>query len=124
MKTQMIENSRRGMQWLSRMICVAAAMLFFVLSAQAQPLPPIGGGGGENFSAKCPQGQFLTGLELRTGDDVDSIRVMCVTAYGPADVGPPVVGGERFGGDGGSRTKQLVCPRDAPIVTGMYVLAV
>jgi hypothetical protein len=99
------------------------AMLFFFLSAQAQTdavLPPIGGGGGGSFVARCPQGQLLTGFELRTGEWVDAIRLICVTPYGPADVGPPIAGGERFGGNGGS-LQQLPCPRNMPIVTGMYV---
>jgi hypothetical protein len=101
--------------------------LLFVLSAQAQTdaiLPPIGGSGGGLFQGRCPQGQLLAGVELRTGDDVDAIRVICVTAYGPADVGPNVVGGENFGGNGaGLGTVQLLCPKDAPIVTGMHVFS-
>ena len=125
MKQQMINCFRRRLQWRSRLIFVPAAMLFFVLSAQAQTdamLPPIGGDGGGQFIARCPQGQFLAGLELRTGNDVDAIRVICVTAYGPADVGPLVAGGESFGGNGeGLGTVQLLCPRDGPIVTAMYV---
>ncbi len=110
-------------QWPGRVICVSAAMLFFVLSAHAQTdavLKPIGGIGGRQFVARCPQGQLLTGFELRTGDDVDAIKIICVTAYGPADVGPLVTGGERFGGNGGG-PRQLLCPRDAPIVTGVDV---
>jgi hypothetical protein len=109
-----------------RFVFVPAAMLFCVLSAQAQTdatLPPVGGGGGGQFVARCPQGQFLTGFELRTGDDVDAIRVICVTAFGPADVGPPILGGISFGGTGGGNPQPLVCPPNAPIVTGMYVWA-
>jgi hypothetical protein len=124
MKRQMMKYTR-WLQWLSQLIFVPAALLFFVLSAQAQTdviLPPIGGSGGGQFVARCPQGQFLTGFELRTGDDVDAIRPICVTAYGPADVGPFVPGGISFGGNGGG-PRQLLCPKDAPIVTGMFVWA-
>ena len=125
MKHLSLKYTRWQLPWLSRLIGVAAAMLFCVLSAQAQRdwiLEPIGGGGGDKFVGRCPQGQLLAGFELRTGDNVDSIRVICVAAYGPADAGPPVTGGERFGGDGGSRTEQLVCRREAaPIVIAMYV---
>lgn len=99
------------------------AMLFFVLPAQAQRdfmLPPIGGDGGGNFINRCPQGQLLTGFDLHTGDDVDAIRPICVTAYGPTDVGPRVAGGIWSGGNGGG-PRQLLCPGNAPIVTGMYV---
>ncbi len=125
MKHPIMKCTRWQSPLLSRLICVSAAMLFFVLSAQAQTdviLPPIGGNGGNHFNARCPQGQLLAGVELRTGDDVDAIRPLCVTAHGPAEVGPPVPGGIWFGGNGGS-PRQLVCPRDAPIVTNMSVRA-
>ncbi len=127
MKHPTIKCTRRLSQWRSRMICVPAAMLFFVLSAQAQTdviLPPIGGGGGGQFvaSGRCPQGQLLTGFELRAGDWVDAIRPICVTAYGPADVGPLVPGGISFGGNGGT-PRQLLCPRDAPVVIRMDIRA-
>jgi hypothetical protein len=101
-------------------------MLFLVLSAQAQTdakLEPIGGPGGGQFVARCPQGQFLTGVDLRYGDDVDSIKIICVVAYGAAEVSPPVAGGEVFGGSGGGQVEKLVCPKENPVVTGMYVNA-
>jgi hypothetical protein len=145
MKHLTMKYRRWHSQWLSRLIFVPAALLFFVPSAQAQTdaiLPTIGGSGGEQFVARCPQGQFLTGFDLRTGAVVDAIRPMCVPAYGPADVGSPVPfglkrsvqtalgpvadaesplvpGGTSFGGNGGG-PRQLLCPKDAPIVTGMY----
>ena len=124
MKRQMMKYTR-WLQWRSRLIFVPATLLFVVLSAQAQTdaiLPPIGGGGGGQFVARCPQGQFLTGLDLRTGDYVDAIRPLCVTAYGPADVGALVPGRISFGGNGGD-PRQLLCPKDVPIVTGMFVSA-
>ena len=106
-------------RWLALTV-TGAALLCFALSARAQPLPPIGGPGGSPFIARCPQGQHLNGFELRAANDVDAIRPICVTAYGPSDVGPPVPGGIWFGGDGGS-PRQLVCPSDMPIVIKMVV---
>jgi hypothetical protein len=126
MKHPTMKCTRWQLQWLSRLICVPAVMLFVVLSAHAQTdvvLPPLGGDGGGKFIARCPQGQLLTGFQLWTGDDVDAIRVICVTASGPADVGPLVAGGEYFGGNGGG-ARYLLCPKDAPIVTGMEIGAV
>ncbi len=123
MKHPIMKCARWYLQWRSRLICVSAALLFFVLSAQAQtdvPLPPIGGGGGYPFKARCPQGQFLTGFDLRTGDFVDAIRPLCVTANGPAEPGPIEPYPSMFGGTGGG-PRQLVCSRDTPIVTAMYV---
>src|SRR3979411_1443065 len=103
MKNSTMKYTRWQLQWQGRLIGVAAAMMFFVLSAQAQTdavLPPVGGSGGGHLAARWPQGQIFTGVGTLTGDDVDAIRLICVTAYGPADAGPNVVGGESFGGDG------------------------
>jgi hypothetical protein len=61
-------------------------------------------------------------LDLRTGDFVDAIRPLCVTANGPAEPGPIEPYPSMFGGTGGG-PRQLVCPRNIPIVTGMYVHA-
>src|SRR5713101_8744234 len=125
MDHRIMKCARCYLQWQVRFVCLTAAMLFFVLSAHAQTdvmLPPLGGDGGSQFVARCPQGQFLTGFELRTGADVDAIRPICVAAYGPAEVGPLVPGKISFGGNGGG-PRQLLCPKDAPIVTGMFVRA-
>jgi len=54
-------------------------------------LPPIGGQGGSQFVAPCPEGQNVTGFELRTGDDVDAIRPVCVASYGPAEITAPTM---------------------------------
>jgi hypothetical protein len=123
MKHTIIKCTRRQLQLLIRLICLTAAMLFFVLSAQAQTdaiLSPVGGGGGSQFSARCPQGQLLTGFDLRAGDWVEAIRPICVAAYGPADVGPFEPFSSYFGGTGGN-ARQLVCPKNTPVVTGMYI---
>ena len=126
MKHPAMKCTRLMSQWPRRLISLSAAMLFLVVSAQAQTdakLESIGGPGGGQFVARCPQGQFLTGVDLRYGDDVDAIKIICVAAYGPADVGPPVTGGEVFGGSGGGQVEKIVCPKENPVVTGMYVNA-
>jgi hypothetical protein len=85
MKHSIIKCTRRQLQLLIRLICLTAAMLFFVLPAQSQhriprSLPePVGGPGGSDFVARCPPGQFLAGVELRAGDDIDAIRPLCRT---------------------------------------------
>ncbi len=126
MKLALINGSRSQLQWRTHLLCLSAALLFFVPWASAQTdtiLSPIGGTGGSRFAARCPQGQHLTGFELRIGDDVDAIRPICVTAYGPAEAGPLEPSPSRFGGSGGGADIQLLCPRDNPIVVGMYVRA-
>ena len=126
MKPQLTECFRRRLQWGSCLIVVPAALLAFVLSAQAQAdaiRQPIGGSGGSQFVARCQQGQHLTGFELRVGNDVDAIRPICVTAYGRAEAGPLEPYPSKFGGTGGGADIQLLCPRDNPIVVAMYVRA-
>src|SRR5438270_1252170 len=120
-----MESVRSRLKWPGRLIWMLASTLFLVLSAQAQTdtiLPAIGGDGGGKFTGRCPQGEFLAGFELWTGDDVDAIRPTCIPASGPASVGPLDNLPSRFGGDGGS-ARFLVCPKQAPIVLGMYVNA-
>jgi hypothetical protein len=113
--------SSRSLPWRRGSLCAPVALLCFVasVSAQAQPdavLPPIGGGGGGQFVARCPQGEVLTGFDLRAGDDIDAIRPICI----PAVVGNFQPYPHSYGGGGGSPV-QLVCPNDFPVVTGMHV---
>ena len=107
-------------------------------------LPPIGGSGGGQFKAPCPAGQNLAGFELRTGDDVDAIRPVCVIAFGPRDTSAPsltvgsglvAIGPQSalfgsmqtlaagwYGGTGGD-IEPLLCPQSTPIVIGIDVAA-
>jgi hypothetical protein len=145
MNHSIMKCARRQLQWQCRLICVSAAMSFFILSAHAQTaiLPPIGGTGGGQFIARCAGNELLNGFELRAGDDVDAIRPLCITAYGlrettaaPLTRGSGLVTliksplGQQFdkvklesgwyGGTGGG-LRNVICPEDTPIVTGMYV---
>jgi hypothetical protein len=85
-----------------------------------QLIPPIGGGGGSQYSGRCPNGQILNGLELRTGDDVDAIRPICATAYSLSSIGPRSAYPSFFGGTGGG-SRTLVCPDNAPLLAWMLV---
>lgn len=134
MERQMAEGSGRRVRWDSRLIGALAAMFLLAVSASAQTdavLPPIGGHGGSQFVARCPQGRHLAGFELLVGDDIDAIRPLCVAASAPAEAGPIEPYPSSFGGPerdarmtrllGRLEKRQLVCPRAAPVVTGMYV---
>lgn len=105
---------------ISALACVLLFMVVGTTYAQTAILPALGGSGGGQFIARCQQDQLLTGFELRTGDDVDAIRPICATAYGPATIGPLVTGAFSYGGDGGA-PRQLLCPGDQPIVTGLAI---
>jgi hypothetical protein len=125
------------------LVTMLLAALADNVSADAY-LPPIGGSGGGQFKAPCPTGQNLAGFELRTGDDVDAIRPVCVIAYGPRDTSAPsltvgsglVATGPQsalfgsmqtlaagwYGGTGGD-IEPLLCPQSTPIVIGIDVAA-
>ncbi|MEP7247242.1 MAG: lamin tail domain-containing protein, partial [Gammaproteobacteria bacterium] len=85
-----------------------------------QILPPMGGGGGGQYIARCQQGDLLNGFELHTGDDVDGIRPICVIGYSATAVGPRNIFPRSFGGPGGT-VRQIMCPDNAPLVSGLEV---
>ena len=103
---------------------LAAAFLSLALAGHAQAdeyLQPIGGPGGGQFQARCAGNELLAGFELRAADDVDAIRPLCVTAYGPRDTSAASY--SDFHGGGGGAPANVICPRHTPIVTGMWVAA-
>lgn len=123
---------------LSLPLLFAAAVTLSCGDARAQQfLPILGGGGGSGFTAQCPEGQHLAGVELRVGAKIDAIRSVCVTAFGPAETSAPILTTgsglvERstgtifnlpvlpqgwFGGTGG-QIARVMCPPSKPIVIG------
>lgn len=102
-------------------LLVAPLICGHPVQAQAVPdvdLKAVGGTGGGGFHARCNLGQVLTGLELRTGDDVEAIRPLCIDAI---NLGAIIQYPSWFGG--GGNQQQLLCPNDRPLVTGMYIYA-
>ena len=107
-----------------RRAALAAAMFGAALSGHAwadEYLQQIGGAGGGQFQARCRDGELLAGFELRAGDDVDAIRPLCVTAYGPRDTS--AASDSAWNGGQGGGPAHVVCPRHTPIVTGLFVFA-
>lgn len=125
MKPLMITNSTRSMRVRVFALGLLAGLLLPVPAAHAQAdqiLQASGGTGGGQYVARCPAGEVLTGFDLRTGDDVDAIRPLCVAVRGPEDVGPIDPYPSQFGGGGGGPLR-IVCPSNAPLVIGMEALA-
>lgn len=158
-KLTIMKYARGYRHWQLRLICLTVAMLFLVMPAQAQHSIPTsspdvpGGPGGGEFVARCPPGQFLGGVELRAGDDIDAIRPLCrtpsvhkekvaiqpgnpkydpygydqyeeITSYYVSDAMPTT---GWYGGPGGS-IKTLACTPGAggiaePVVSAIYVEA-
>jgi hypothetical protein len=44
---------------------------------QLQTLPALGGTGGAYFNDQCKEDELMTGLDLRYGDAIDSVRIYC-----------------------------------------------
>src|SRR5664280_651939 len=84
---------------------------------QNRGLGIIGGPGGDPFSDDCPDGSFLTGLALRTGDDVDAVRQLCLGVDDRRDFQTVWHGGT------GGTLKVLLCPPATPAVIGLDVAA-
>lgn len=101
-----------------------AAVLLAGLAGHARAdtvLDKMGGGGGGDFTARCPAGQLLAGFAMRAADDVDAIRPLCVTAWGPRDIS--AASDSAWHGGGGGRDESIACPHQTPIVHGMYVMS-
>lgn len=135
-KSRTSTQSRR----LVLVACLAGGCLLGTVNAQ-EFLPVLGGPGGGQFKAPCNAGEMLAGFELRTGDDVDAIRPVCVIATGPSAIGPrplttdsglvgqsgglfdtPQLAPGWYGGTGG-HIERLLCPDSAPVVIGIDVAA-
>ena len=99
------------------LLCLIAGPAF---AASDQILPPMGGPGGGQFFARCEQGDILTGVDLRVGDDVDGIRPICATVRAPTYDGNLHLYAKGFGGVGGEMAR-VVCPDSAPAVTALEV---
>ena len=98
-------------------LCAIAAFVAPMLQAQTvHSFAPFGGTGGSPFTARCSQGEVLTGLDLWTGDDVDAIRPVCLSIA----TGQTQDHRFRFGGNSGTH-QRLICPATAPVVLAMYV---
>jgi hypothetical protein len=85
-----------------------------------QMLYPMGGTGGSQYVGRCATGDLLNGFELSTGNDVDAIRAICVTARTPDSIGPRQLHSNRFGGNGAGLVR-IVCPDDAPAIVRLEV---
>jgi hypothetical protein len=157
MKNSIRTYPRRVFPWQINFILMPTVMLFLVLTAQAQnrdmqtrtPPAVVGGPGGSEFEARCPDGKLLGGFELRAGDDIDAIRPLCRTpmfnvekvevddhrdingnliphhyeertSYGVT--GDATAMTDWHGGPGGE-VKFLVCPSSVPIVSAIYIEA-
>ncbi len=82
-------------------------------------LPAIGGGGGSPFTARCPQGEILTGFDIWAGDWTDAVSPVCISSKKGQYKAYP----QRFGGPGGKGPFRTVCPENTPALLSMYLVA-
>ena len=107
----------------SRFLPLVLLALCYASSAFAQidqVMPRIGGIGGGQYRARCELGEYLGGFELRTGNDVDGIRAICVALSTPDVAQRRRLHQDSTGGPGAGVTK-LECPDNAPVVIAIYV---
>lgn len=105
---------------LAMTTAILSLSLVYPTAAQVY-LPQVGGPGGGQFSAACPNDEFLEGVNLRTGDDVDAVQPICAPAIGPTNMPPGRQYLEFHGGDGGGELHSLVCPPSNPVVIAMDI---
>jgi len=71
--------------------------------------PPEGGGGGGAYTIDCPAGQVGTGLNVRSGVNVDNVQLICQPVTGVARTFGAATTTAAVGGGGGSPST-LSCP--------------
>lgn len=94
----------RGTHCLSRVGFVAAAllaMLFARLPVHATDLPVAGEVGAQSIRALCPAGSFMAGLQVRSGDWIDQLSLICASVGKDGTVGNHVIQ-VGYGGSGGA----------------------
>src|SRR5688572_24583449 len=109
---------------LAVLACAVSAVPGTPLSGRQQAdvlLQPAGGGGGNRFEARCPAGQYLLGVNLRAGHEIDAIQPICGMLTAPT-VAQPGSQMPWYGGQGGSPA-QVVCPSHTPVVRGLGLRA-
>lgn len=93
---------------------IAALLLSFVpMHSNAGSTGYIGGSGGTTTkSVNCRSGERISGLQVKKGSVIDSVRFKCRPIDGQGRWGS----GSRYtnwsGGDGGSSTAGIECPKD------------
>jgi hypothetical protein len=82
--------------------------------------PVVGGKGGDSFVLRCPAGQFLVGLNIRLGDDLDAVAPVCAA---PREGGRSELLGLAERGGAGGEPRELLCPEGRPFVRELEVQA-
>jgi hypothetical protein len=116
----------RAVRTAGRLLLLSAVLpTTFTSAAWSQAyLEAAGGSGGSKFEQRCPQGEYLTGFEMRVRDDVDAIRPLCFAPVGAGRRIEQNAFGEWHGGPNGD-VHQLRCPgnKETGAILGMRVLS-
>lgn len=110
----------RSLLLMSIAVAAGCCVVSPALAQADQLMPPTGGTGGAQYFARCPAGEILNGVELRTGDDVDAIRPICALPYTLTSIGPRDLFPAFSGGPGGTKTT-LLCPDNAPLIAQLLI---
>lgn len=99
------------------------AALTLVCSAHADwSLAPVGGDEGSPFELRCPNFANLVGVDIYSRDDIDAVRPVCATAFGPTEIAAPETPLAPAGGRAeGANYTRLLCPSEKPAVVGAWI---
>lgn len=101
------------------------ALFIFVVAghapAAARDLPIGGGPGGRAFRDECATGQYLIGVQARTGASIDQIAIRCATVKPDGTISNIKQDPDLRGGAGGSAPAAKDCGR-SEIITAMGLL--
>jgi hypothetical protein len=99
---------------LGTMLVLLIAVVTLASPAQARhEWQAFGGGGDATNKIECPSGQVMVGLEGRTGDWVNTMRILCAPLTGPFATGAVQPVGGYFGGRPGGGASDARCPSNS-----------
>jgi hypothetical protein len=97
-------------QWVFAAFLALSALALAAPVQARQEIPPIGGSGDAQQRLECPRGEFLRGVQGRTGAWIDAIQIMCAPGKSFREYDPPRPAGAMVGGGGGGAQGPAICP--------------
>jgi hypothetical protein len=113
-----------GTHFLSRAGFVAAAlfaMLFSSLPAHATDIPVAGEVGLHSKKVLCPPSSFMAGLQVRSGDWMDQLSIICASVGKDGAVGNHATQPDWYGGSGGALQEPPFNCAPGAVVSGIRV---
>lgn len=106
---------------------IAAAILCLQVAfaitgaAGAKDFDAVGGSGDRQNPDRCPAGQFLTGMTVKSGLWIDQVAIACVPLAGDGSTGAVWRGPSRGGNGGGPPQLTTCAPNEIIVGVGMQM---